>query len=45
MVIGVCKGMWECVISFRRCNIPQRGVKYVRKVCQVMERCDDHVGI
>ena len=28
------------MITFKRCNSPQRGVTYVREVCQLMERCD-----
>ena len=27
-----------------RCDTPQGGVEDVRKVCQVMERCDGHGG-
>ena len=30
------------MITFRRCDSPQGGVKYVTKVCQLMERCDAH---
>ena len=30
------------MITFRRCDSPQGGVKDVRKVCQLMERCDTH---
>ena len=26
----------------RRCDSPQGDVKYVRKVCQLMKRCDAH---
>ena len=29
-------------ITFRRCDSPQGSVKDVRKVCQLMERCDAH---
>ena len=32
--------MWKCVITFKRCDSPQGCVKVVRKVCQLMERCD-----
>ena len=39
-----CKGMWEGVVTFRRCDSPQGGMKDVRKVCQLMERCDGHGG-
>ena len=28
----------------RTCAIPQGGVKYIRKMCQLMERCDGHGG-
>ena len=44
MVMGGCKGVWEGVITFRRCGNHQEGVKGVTKVCQVMERCDSHWG-
>ena len=37
--MGLCKGVWEGVITFRRCDSPHGGVKYVRKVCQ-LERYD-----
>ena len=40
MVMGGCKGMWEGVITFRMCDNPQGGERYVRKVCQLMEMCD-----
>ena len=36
---GGCKGVWEGVITFSRCESPQGGVKYVRNVYQLMERC------
>ena len=26
--------MWEGVTAFERCDSPNRGVKYIRKVCQ-----------
>ena len=32
----------EGVITFKGCDILQGGVKGVRKVCQLMERCDPH---
>ena len=44
MVMGGCKGVWEGVITFRRCDSHQGGVKYVRKVCHLLERCDGHGG-
>ena len=44
MVMGGCKGMWGGVITFRRCDTPHGGLKDVRKVCQVMERCDGYGG-
>ena len=40
--MGGCKGVWECVVSFKRCDSPQGGVKVVRNVCQVMEKGDCH---
>ena len=45
MVMGGCKGVWEGLITFRRCVNHQGGVKGVRKVCQVIERCDGHGGM
>ena len=32
------------MITFRRCDTPQGGVKDVSKVCQVLERYDGHRG-
>ena len=29
-------------MTFKRCDSPQGGVEDVRKVCQLMERCDAH---
>ena len=40
MVIGGCKGVWEGVITFRKFDSPQGGVNNIRKLCQLMERCD-----
>ena len=37
--------MWEGVITFRRCDSSQGGVKYVREVCQLTERSDAHERI
>ena len=34
MVIGKCKGVWEGVTSFKRCDSPFECVKDIRKVCQ-----------
>ena len=42
MVMGGCKGLWEGMITFRRCDSPQGSVKDVRKVCQLIERCNAH---
>ena len=42
MVMGRCKGVWEVVITFKRYDSAQGGVKVVRNVCQLMERCDAH---
>ena len=37
MIMGGCKGVWEGVITFRRCeNHHAGGVKGVTKVGQVM---------
>ena len=44
MVMGGCKGVWEGVITFRRCENHHGVVKGIRKVCQLMERCDGHGG-
>ena len=41
-IIWGCKGVWEGVVAFSRCNSPQRVLKYVRKVCQLLDRCDGH---
>ena len=43
MVMEECKGVWEGVITFRRCVSPQRHMKDVRKACQLMGRCDAHM--
>ena len=40
MVMGGCNGVWEGVITFSRCDSPQGGVKYVRNMCQFIERSD-----
>ena len=40
--MGGCKGVWEGVITFRRCDSLQGGVKDVRNVCQLIEMCDAH---
>ena len=32
------------MITFSRCDSPQEGVKDVRKVCQLTERCDGYEG-
>ena len=32
------------MITFRRCDSPQGGVRDVRKVCQLMEGCTAHGG-
>ena len=32
------------MVTFRRCDSPQGGGKDVKKVCQLMERCDGHGG-
>ena len=33
MIMAGCKGVWEGVMTFSRCDSPQGGVKDVRKVC------------
>ena len=45
MVMEGCEGMWEGVINFNRCDSPKGGVKDLRKMCQLMERCDGHGGM
>ena len=40
--MGGCKGMREGVTTFKTSDIPQGGVEVVRKVCQLMKRCDAH---
>ena len=40
MVMVECKGVWEGVITFRKCDNFQGSMKDVRKVCQLMKRCD-----
>ena len=40
--MGGYKGVWEGMITFSWWDSPQRGVKDVRKVCQLMERFDAH---
>ena len=44
MVMGGSKGVWEGVITLRRCDTPQGGVIDVKMVCQVIQRCDGHGG-
>ena len=44
MVMGGLKGMWEGVITFRMCDSPQEGLKGIRKVCLLMDRCDGRGG-
>ena len=34
--------MWKGVVTSRRCDSPRGSVKYMRTVCQLMERCDAH---
>ena len=34
--------MWGGVTVDRNCDTHQGGVKGIRKVCQLMERCDSH---
>ena len=31
MVVGGCKGVWEGVITFRRCDTPQGGVNVLQR--------------
>ena len=40
MVLGRGKGDWGGVAVDQKCDIDQRDVKGIRKVCQLMERCD-----
>ena len=41
MAMGDEKGVWEGV-TVKRYDSPQGGLKVVRKVCQLMDRCDAH---
>ena len=34
--------MWKGVITSKMGDSPPGGVTVVRKVCQLMEKCDDH---
>ena len=36
-------GAWGGVTDVRKCDTHQGGVKGVRKIFQLMERCDDHM--
>ena len=40
--LGRCKGAWTVV---RKCDSHQGGAKDIRKVCQLIERCDGHMGL
>ena len=42
MVMGGYKGVWESVITFRKCDSPQGDVKDVGQVCLLMGRYDVH---
>ena len=42
--MGGQEEMWEVIITFRRWYSPQGGVKDERKMCQLMESRDGHVG-
>ena len=33
---------WGGVAVVRECDSPKGGVKCIRKVCQMMKRCDGH---
>ena len=41
-------GMHDChqgvVTVDRECDSPKGGLKYIRKVCQLVGRCDGHGG-
>ena len=36
--------MWEGLTVVRKCDIPKRGVKRIREVSQLTERCDGYEG-
>ena len=40
MIMLRSKGGWGGVAVNQKCDINQIGVKAIRKVCQLMERCD-----
>ena len=42
---GGMDGVWEGVITFRKCENHQGGEKGVTKVCQVMYRCDGDINV
>ena len=35
----------QCMIVTRECESPKGGVSGIRKVCQLIDRCDGHVGM
>ena len=44
MSLGRCRESWVGVTVVRKCGSNEGGVKYIRKVCQLIERCDVHGG-
>ena len=44
MVMGRCRGVSGGVTVVRKCDSHQGDVKYIRKVCQLLERYDDYGG-
>ena len=49
-LVGRCSGgdvrkLWGGVTVVRKCCSSKEGVTSIRKVCQLMERCDGHGGI
>ena len=39
---GRCQDAWRGVTVVRKCDSYKVGVTSIRKVCQLMERCDNH---
>ena len=42
---GDVRRLWAGVTVVRKCAISKRGVASIRKVCQLVERCDGHGGM
>ena len=40
--MGECTGACRGVTAVRKCDMQPSGMKCIRKVCQLLERCDAH---